>query len=79
MTSLETHLHAKNLNEIESMNALQDAGIVSDLCVLACDVAEADSTAAIAFLAFRGIEPTPKPKRAVKQREMPFVRQPYPD
>jgi hypothetical protein len=79
MNSLELHLHAKKLNEIETMNALQDAAIVSDLCVLACDVAEVDSTAAIAFLAFRGIEPKPKAKPAGKQREMQFVRQPYPD
>lgn len=60
------------------MNALQDAGIVSDNCVLACDVAEADCTAAIAFLALRGIvknRPVPEPV----QREMPFSRQPYPD
>lgn len=78
MNSLEQHIHAKSLNEIESMNALQDAGIVSDLCVFACDVAEVDCTAAIAFLTFRGMNP--KTKQPVEnQAEMPFARQPYRD
>jgi hypothetical protein len=78
MNSFENHIRLKRLNEIESMNALQDAGIVSDNCVLACDVAESDCTQAIAFLALRGLikqRPEPKPE----QREMPFSRQPYPD
>jgi hypothetical protein len=66
MNSLETHLRAKSLNEIESMNALQDAGIISDLCVFACDVAESDCTAAIAFLTFHGM--------SEKQAEMPFEK-----
>jgi len=60
MNSLEQHLRAKKLNEIEAMNALQDAGIVSDLAVFACDVAECDCTSAIAFLTFAKIVPKPK-------------------
>ncbi len=56
MNSLENHIRLKQLNEIESMNALQDAGIVSDLCVFACDVAECDCTAAIAFLTFQRLK-----------------------
>jgi len=64
MNSLELHLREKKLNEIDSMNALQEAGIISDLCVFACDVAESDCTAAIAFLAFRGMKE--------KQQEMPL-------
>ena len=66
MNSLEQHLRAKSLNEIDSMNALQDAGIISDLCVFACDVAECDCTAAIAFLTFRGM--------SEKQQEMPLEK-----
>jgi len=78
MNSLEQHLRAKSLNEIDSMNALQDAGVISDLCVFACDVAESDCTAAIAFLTFRGI--VPKTKQPIEvQHEMPFARQPYRD
>jgi len=66
VNTLEHHLRAKSLNEIESMNALQDAGIVSDLAVFACDVAECDCTAAIAFLTFRGM--------TEKQQEMPLEK-----
>ena len=66
MNSLETYIRSKSLNEIESMNALQDAGVISDLCVFACDVAEADCTAAIAFLTFRGM--------SEKQQEMPLEK-----
>ena len=46
MNILEAHIRSKRLNEIESMNLLQSEGIVSDLCVFACDVAEADCVAA---------------------------------
>jgi hypothetical protein len=62
MNSLEAHIRAKSLNEIDSMNALQDAGVVSDLCIFACDVAESDCTAAIAFLTLREITPKTHPK-----------------
>ncbi len=80
MNSLENHIRSKSLNEIEAMNALQDAGIVSDLCVLACDVAEIYCTAAIAFLTFRGLFVDEKDRASkTRQTEMPFSRQPYPD
>lgn len=69
MNSLEKHLSGKGLDEIQSMNALQDAGIVSDNCVLAQDVAECDCTAAIAFLTFRQIVPQPQ---STMQDEMNF-------
>lgn len=39
-----------NLNEREAMNALQECGIVSDNCVTAADVADADFPAAREFL-----------------------------
>lgn len=60
MNSLEKYLSGRGLDEIQSMNALQDADIVSDNCVLAQDVAECDCTAAIAFLAFRNIVSKPQ-------------------
>lgn len=78
LNTLEQYLRAKKLNEVESMNDLQSAGVVSDLCVFACDVADSDCTAAIAFLMFRGIAPKPKSPVEV-QHEMPFARQPYKD
>jgi len=71
MNSLETHLRAKSLNEIDSMNALQDAGIISDLCVFACDVSEADCTAAIAFLTFARIVTKPKYEQQVQMEWKP--------
>lgn len=47
----------RKLDEIQSMNSLQDAAIVSNNCVGDGDVAEADCTAAIAFLTFGRIKP----------------------
>ena len=78
MNSLEAHIRDKRLNEIAAMNNLQSAGVVSDLCVFACDVAESDCTSGIAFLTFRGVNPKTK-QRVEVQHEMPFARQPYRD
>jgi len=50
MNSLETYLKSHGLEEVETLNKLQDFGKVSDLCVTAADVAEADCKRAIAFL-----------------------------
>lgn len=48
MNSLQKHL--KGENEISAMNRLTEAGIISDNCVLAADVAEVDCERAIWFL-----------------------------
>ena len=45
--SLTDHLRATGWNETEAMNLLQDHGVVSDNCVTAADVAEADTEKAI--------------------------------
>lgn len=48
---LEIFLHFKRFDEVAAMNALQDAGrLISDNCVHAADVAEADHQRAIDFL-----------------------------
>jgi hypothetical protein len=50
MNALETFLDASFLDEVEAMNRLQEHGIISDNCILAADVADADCEAAITFL-----------------------------
>lgn len=54
MNPLEHFIHVHHLNEIECMNALQlEGGIISDNCVMVCDVSEQDCAAAKMFLALR--------------------------
>jgi hypothetical protein len=50
MNALEQFLATHKLSELDAMNKLQDAGIISDLCVNACEVAEADQMNAVSFL-----------------------------
>lgn len=52
MTLRET-IASLNLTEFDAMNILQDAGIVSDLCVWASDVWKDDVEEAGLFLKFR--------------------------
>lgn len=42
--------HDSGRSEFEGMNLLQGEGIISDLCVWAADVAEADIPKAIAYI-----------------------------
>jgi len=42
--------HLAGLTEIEMMNALQDNGIISDLCVMSEDIATADLPAAMKWI-----------------------------
>lgn len=42
--------HFAGLTEIEMMNALQDNGIISDLCVMSEDIATADLPAAMKWI-----------------------------
>jgi hypothetical protein len=50
MNRLEQYLAETLRDPVESMNRLQEAGIISDEAVHAGDVADADCQAAIAFL-----------------------------
>lgn len=51
MNSLAAWLKANpQVSELNAMNALQTAGVVSDLCVWADEVAECDCARAVAFL-----------------------------
>lgn len=50
MNTLETFLAESGRDEVTAMDDLQNGGIVSDLCVNARDVAEADCPAAVSFL-----------------------------
>jgi hypothetical protein len=50
MNSLEKFLFENNFREPEAVNTLQDCGVISDNCIRAADVAEADCLAAITFL-----------------------------
>lgn len=50
MNSLQDYLAGVGADEAKAMDALQDAGIISDNCVWARDVAEADCPAAVEFL-----------------------------
>jgi hypothetical protein len=47
---LELYLASTGLDPYESMNALQEHNIISDLCVTAADVADADCQRAVEFL-----------------------------
>lgn len=42
--------HAAGLSEVDGMNALQNVGVISDNCVWAIDVAEADIPKAIEWI-----------------------------
>lgn len=48
MNPLESHIQTHRLNPTETMNQLQDSGIISDNCVTAADVG--NSQAAVAWL-----------------------------
>jgi hypothetical protein len=50
MNSLEKFVSQSELDPIQAMNDLQDAGIISDNCVSAQDVSNADCLRAIEFL-----------------------------
>lgn len=50
MNSLELYISEHDLNSVDTLNRLQDAGIISDHAVLAEDVNETDAARAIAFL-----------------------------
>lgn len=50
MNALETFISEHKLSELECMNVLQQTGVVSDNCMLAKDVADSDTPAAIAEL-----------------------------
>lgn len=50
MNLLEQHIADNHLNPDLAMNALQDAGIISDLCVTPSDVANANCFPAIVWL-----------------------------
>jgi hypothetical protein len=48
--ALEYYIAQHELSESDCMNQLQDAGVISDNCVLANDVCYLDCNNAIAFL-----------------------------
>ena len=48
--TLHRYIEQSQLSECQTMDFLQDEGIISDLCVMAEDVADSDQGAAIAFL-----------------------------
>ncbi len=50
MNLLEQAIRSYRLDELKTMNSLQLAGVVSDNCVLACDVAPADCERAVAAM-----------------------------
>lgn len=50
MTDLEQHIRRNLLDPTLAMNGLQDAGMVSDNCVTARDVAKSDEQRAILWL-----------------------------
>lgn len=51
MTPLQQYIHDEKLDEVEAMNELQNvAGIISDCCVWAEDVAEVNQDDAIGYL-----------------------------
>ena len=50
MNSLQPFLELSDIDPTDAMNRLQEAGIVSDNCVTAADVAEADCERAVEFL-----------------------------
>lgn len=50
MTQLEAFVAECGLDPIQTMNDLQNAGIVSDNCVTLADVAECDATRAMKWL-----------------------------
>lgn len=50
MSLLHQFMLSTNLNECEAMNALQECGIISDNCVTAADVPDADFKRAREFL-----------------------------
>lgn len=63
MNPLELFILKNNMDEIKSMDSLQlHGGIISDNCVMACDVAEKDCEAAVKWLAggvaFEGMRQT---------------------
>lgn len=53
MNTLEQYISTYQLNEVQIMNYLQGAGMISDNAVHASDVAEADCESACQFLSTR--------------------------
>lgn len=50
MNVLETFLREQRMDEITAMNDLQNHAVISDNCVMACDVANRDCETAVKFL-----------------------------
>lgn len=49
MNVLETFLREQRMDEITAMNDLQNHAVISDNCVMACDVANRDCETAVKF------------------------------
>jgi len=63
LNTLQHYIHAQNYDEIDTMNTLQDHGIVSDNCVHAAEVH--DTGRAVSFL--NNLPPEHKPKKTTKK------------
>lgn len=50
LNPLQTYLDLHRLDETYALNVLQDAGVISDLCVWAKDVATVDCWKAVQYL-----------------------------
>lgn len=50
MSALEKYVRKNLLDSVKVMNALMDAGLISDNCVSVSDVADVDCAKAIAWL-----------------------------
>jgi len=50
MNALEQYISEYALDETDVLNSLTEAGVISDNCVLACDVADSDCAKAIVWL-----------------------------
>ncbi len=50
MNALEAFLTESGMDETKAMNQLQDAAMISDNCIWACDVANVDCLRAVKFL-----------------------------
>lgn len=53
MNELERWIKDSKVDPIQSMNRLQDNGIISDNCIYAEDVADVDCESAIKFLSLK--------------------------
>lgn len=50
MSKLQQYIHFMGLKEVEVLNQLQNAGVISDNCVKAEDVPPVDADRAVKFL-----------------------------